>query len=122
MNNRWMKRLAVVLTLVLVAETAFAAPGDGPRSLKRIEAGRAVRVTMKTQPGFDAIWIGRADDRAIFERLDSHETIGIQLDELLEVQVLAQGSGKAQLWGALGAAAGFFGGLLALGAFLIPRT
>jgi hypothetical protein len=122
MNSKWIKHLAAVLTMVLVAEAAFAAHGDEPRSLQKIEIGRPVRVMMKTQPGFDAIWIGRADDRAIFERLDSHETIGIRLDELLEVQVLAQKGGRAQLWGTAGFAAGFFGGLLVIAGFFLPRT
>jgi hypothetical protein len=56
MDARWIKGRAGALLLVFVAETVLAAPDQGPRSLNKLEAGRAVHVTMKTKEGFDAIW------------------------------------------------------------------
>ena len=112
MDARWMRGLAGALLLVLAAETGFAAPDEGPRSLEKLDAGRAVHVTMKTHEGFDAIWIGRDGDRAIFERLYPDETIAVRLDALLEVKALPRRGAYASAWGLAGFAAGFFGPLM----------
>ena len=112
MDGRWMKGLAGALLLALAAETVPAAPDEGPRSLEKLDAGRAVHVTMKTHEGFDAIWIGRDGDRAIFERLYPDETIAVRLDALLKVKALPRRGAYASAWGLAGFAAGFFGPLM----------
>jgi hypothetical protein len=112
MDARWIKRLAGALLLVFAAEAVFAAPDKGPRSLEKLEAGRAVHVTMKTHEGFDAIWIGRDGDRAVFERLYPDETIAVRLDALLKVKALPRPGTYASAWGLAGFAAGFFGPLM----------
>ena len=102
MDARWIKGRAGALLLVFVAETVLAAPDQGPRSLNKLEAGRAVHVTMKTKEGFDAIWMGRDGDRAIFERLYPDETIAVRPDALLKVKALPRRGAYASAWGLAG--------------------
>jgi len=118
MEVRCRKPFAAALMLVFASQAAFAAPGEGPRSLRKLEPGRAVHVTMKTHEGFNAIWIGRDGDRAIFERFDPDETIGVRLNALLEVKPLPQSremSRENAAWGTLGFFAGLFGAMIGIG-------
>lgn len=118
MSVQWMKRLAVALTIVLSADAAFAAPSE-PRWVTNIDAGSAVHVTMKADGDFDAIWMGRDGDRAVFERFDPHETISVPLDSVRRVRTRGgQSSRNAPAIGALGAVAGVFGALIAIGLML----
>jgi hypothetical protein len=118
MKVRWRRPFAAALLLMFASQAAFAGPGEGPRSLRKLEPGRAVHVTMKSHEGFNAIWIGRDGDRAIFGRLDPDETIGVRLDALLEVKLLPhkrEMSRENAAWGTLGFFAGLFGAMLVMG-------
>jgi hypothetical protein len=117
MNTRWMRVLAGCLLLALVAESVFAGPSEGPRSLRAIEPGRLVHVTMTTHEGFDAIWIGRQGDRGIFQRLDPDETIGVRLDALLDVRALRARSANMAAWRSVGLLAGLFAVPIVVGIF-----
>jgi hypothetical protein len=100
----------------------FAAP-DPPGWETKIEVGSAVRVTMKTEEAFDAIWMGRDGDRAVFERFEPHETIIVPIASVRRVRDRqSHASSNAQAIGALGAVIGFLGGWFAVVAFLLPRT
>jgi hypothetical protein len=111
----------VALAFALVAEGAFAGPNEGAKSLDRLKAGRLVHVTTKTPPSFDAIWIGRDGDRALFERLHPEQTVAVRVDALLDVHELprARPNGDAGAWGFLGGVAGFVASLFWIrGAFV----
>jgi hypothetical protein len=86
MTGRWFARVAAVVALSLTADAASA----GPRSAgwtTRIQPGSAVRVTIKTNGTFDAIWMGRDGDLGVFERFDPHETISVRLDFVQQVRI-----------------------------------
>jgi len=118
MTGRWITRMAAVLAVVLTADAAFAA-GSTPGWTINIQAGSAVRVTMKTDEAFDAIWMGRDGDRAVFERFDPHETISMPIDSVRRVRTRrASTSSNAGAMGALGAVAGVFGAFAVIGLLL----
>jgi hypothetical protein len=110
MTGRWITRMAAVVAVVLTADAAFAAQNT-PGWTTSIQAGSAVRVTMKkTDEAFDAIWMGRDGDRAVFERFDPRETISVPIDSVRRVRMRkGSSSPNAGAMGALGAVAGVFG-------------
>ena len=112
MNARWLKRLSFVIAIAFTADSVFA--GQTAPGWTNIDAGSAVRVTMKNAVVFDAIWMGRDGDRAVFERFDPHETVSVPLEAVRRVKGLGgPSSASAQGFGMLGVAAGFLGaGLL----------
>jgi hypothetical protein len=86
MNARWFARVAAVVVLSLTADAASA----GQRSAgwtTSVQPGSAVRVTIKPNETFDAIWMGRDGDRGVFERFDPHETISVPLDSVQQVRI-----------------------------------
>jgi hypothetical protein len=102
--------MAAVVAVVLTGNAALAAQNT-PRWMG-IPPGSAVRVTMKTDEAFDAIWLGRDGDRAAFERFDPHETISVPIDSVQRIGIRkGSSSPDAASFGALGAVVGFFGGL-----------
>jgi hypothetical protein len=110
MIRPWSVWIAAVVAIVLTGNAALAAQST-PR-WTGIQPGSAVRVTMKTDEAFDAIWLGRDGDRAVFERFDPHETISVPLDSVRRMGTRkGSSSPDAASFGALGAVAGFFGGL-----------
>jgi hypothetical protein len=118
MNGRWMKRIGTAIACVLMADVAFADQG-APGWTTSIEAGSAVRVTMKNDETFDAIWMGRDGDRAVFERFYPHETISTPLDAVRKVRIRKGASSpNAGPMGAAGAVAGVFGALFVIGLLL----
>jgi hypothetical protein len=118
MTGRWITRMAAVVAVVLTADAAFAARNT-PGWTMNIQAGSAVRVTMKTDEAFDAIWMGRDGDRAVFERFEPHEMISVPLDSVRRVRTRkAAASPNAGAMGALGAVAGVFGAFVVIGLLL----
>jgi hypothetical protein len=118
MTGRWITRMAVVVAVVLTADASFAAQHT-PGWTTNIQAGSAVRVTMKTDEAFDAIWMGRDGDRAVFERFAPHETISVPLDSVRRVRMRkGSSSSNAGAMGALGAVAGMFGAFAVIGLLL----
>ena len=118
MTGRWITRMAAVLAVVLTADAAFAAQHT-PGWTTNIQAGSAVRVTMKTDEAFDAIWVGRDGDRAVFERFAPHETISVPLDSVRRVRTRkGSSSPDAGTMGALGAVVGVFGAFAFIGIML----
>jgi hypothetical protein len=121
MNARWLKRLSFVIAIVLMAEVVFA--GHTAPGWTKIDAGSAVRVTMKNAVVFDAIWMGRDGDRAVFERFDPRETVSVPFETVRRVKGLGgPSSASAQGFGLLGAAAGFWGAAVLLRFLVLPRT
>jgi hypothetical protein len=109
-STRSLAHIAVVLTIVVAAEAAFAGPPVTPVALDRLPAGRLVHVTTRTPDSFDAIWIGRDGDRALLlERRDPGRAIAVRIDALLDVRALPEGGKKSNAgnWGFLGGVAGF---------------
>jgi anti-sigma factor RsiW len=122
MNARWLKRLSLVIAIVLMADLAFAGQ-TAPSWTTRIDAGSAVRVMLRNGVEFDAIWMGRDGDRAVFERFDPHETVSVPLEAVRKVKGRGgPSSDTAQAFGVLGAVAGFLGAGFLLGRILLPRT
>jgi len=113
MNAGWLKRLSLMIAIGLMADAAFAGQTT-PAWTTRVDAGSAVRVTLRNGVVFDAIWMGRDGDRAVFERFDPHETVSVSLEAVRKVKGRGgPSSASAQGFGVLGAVAGFFGtGLL----------
>jgi len=122
MNGRWLKRLSALVAIVLIANVVFAAQTT-PAWTRKIDAGSAVRVTMKNDVVFDAIWMGPNGDWAVFERFDPHETISVRVDAVRSVEGHGGPSAtSAQGFGLLGAAAGFWGAVFVLRLLFLPRT
>jgi hypothetical protein len=117
MSQRWIARLAAVVAVVLTAETAFAAP-KAP-GWTDIQPGSAVRVTMKSDEKFDAIWLGPDGERAVFERFDPHETISVPTGSVRRVRTRkGSSSPNAAAFGAVGAVVGVFGASFLIGLML----
>ena len=85
MTGRWIRRVAAVAVIVLTANAAFGAQ-TLPGWMENIEPGSVVRVTMKTGDAFDAIWLGPDGERAVFERVDLHQTISVSHDAVRRVR------------------------------------
>jgi hypothetical protein len=109
MTGRWIARVAAVVALSLSAEAARA----GSRSAgwtTSVRLGSAVRVTMTTHETFEAIWMGRDGDRAVFERFDPRETISVPLDSVEQVRIRkAPMSPEVAVGGVLGVLVGVWG-------------
>ena len=70
---------------------------------------------MKKGRPFDAIWMGRDGDRAIFERLHPDETLSIRIDAVRRVHMRGSSSEMSPaIAGRLGVAAGFWAAALLL--------
>jgi hypothetical protein len=122
MRARWIRRVAVIVTLVMTPGVMFAAPRE-PRWLTKTDAGVIVEVTMKTGESFEAIWMGRDGDRAVLERLNPDETVSVPIGSVRAMRTLkAPSPASAQAYGVLGAAAGFGGALWVLARLILPRT
>jgi hypothetical protein len=122
MGARWIRRVAVIVTLVMSPDVIFAAPRE-PRWLTKTDAGALVEVTMKTGESFEAIWMGRDGDRAVLERLSPDETVSVAIGSVRTMRMLRGHSPEsAQAYGVLGAAAGFWGALWVLGRLILPHT
>jgi len=103
------------LTLVMMLMTPAAFAAHQPEWLT-IPSGSTVQVVMKKGRTFDAIWMGRDGDRAVFERLHPDETLSIRIDAVRRVHLRGAGSAVSpRAAGRLGVAAGFWGA-----AFLLP--
>lgn len=121
MNVRWLKPLSLVIAIVFMADVAFAGQTT-PAWTTRIDAGSAVQVTLRNGVVFDAIWMGRDGDRALFERFP-HETVSVALESVRRVKGPGRrSSDTAPAFGVLGAVVGFFGAGFLLGMILAPRT
>jgi hypothetical protein len=111
MMTRWTRAVALTLAMMLTAHVAFAEP-----EWLTIPAGATVQVVMKNGRPFEAIWMGRVGDRAVFERLHSDETLSVRIDAVRRVHLRgaapALSSADARR---LGIAAGFWGPVLLLG-------
>jgi hypothetical protein len=105
--------MTLTLAMLLMAPVAFAA--QQPEWLT-MPSGSVVQVVMKKGRPFDAIWMGRDGDRAVFERLHPDETLSIRIDAVRRVNVRGAGSTvSSAATGGLGVAAGFWGAV-----FLLP--
>ena len=112
MRTRWTRATALMLAMVLTAPVAFAA--QQPEWLT-MPSGSVVRVVMKKGRPFDAIWMGRDGDRAVFERLNPDETLSIRIDAVRRVHMRGARSGlNPAAAGRIGIAAGFWGAALLL--------
>jgi len=121
MKARWIRKLAVVVMVTVMPDVTFAAQRQ-PRWVKKIDAGSTVNVTMKTGESFEAIWMGRDRDRAVFQRLDPDEAFSVPIDSVRGLRTIrGRSATRANAYGALGAAAGFWGAVLLL-QFMLPRT
>ena len=69
MKAGWIRRAFVALLLTLTPALTFAAPKQ-PAWVWKVEAGSRVQVIMQTGESFDAIWMGRDSNRAVFGRID----------------------------------------------------
>ena len=119
---RWMKRIAVVLMMALAPDVAFASQRE-PRWLKKTSAAAVVQVTMQTGESFEAIWIGRDGDRAVFERLSPDEIVSVPTGSVQAVRMLrGRSSSNAAATARLGAATGFFGTVVVVWLILMGRT
>jgi len=114
MRPRWTRATALTLVMMLMAPVAFAA--HQPEWLT-IPSGSTVQVVMKKKGRtFDAIWMGRDGDRAVFERLHPDETLSIRIDAVRRVHLRGTGSAVSpRAAGGIGVAVGFWGA-----AFLLP--
>ena len=119
---RWIRRIAVILMLALAPDVAFAAPRE-PRWLKKTSAAAVVQVTMQTGESFEAIWIGRDGDRAVFERLSPDEIVSVPIRSVQAVRMLrGRSSSNTAASARLGAATGFFGTVVVVWLLLMART
>jgi len=114
MKARWTRRAFGALLLALTPALTFAAQKE-PAWVSKTEAGSVVQVVMQTGESFDAIWMGRDSDRAVFERLDPDETVSVPVDSVRHVRMLRgrSSANSAGLTG-LGVATGFWGSALLL--------
>jgi hypothetical protein len=120
MGAQWIRRFAAIVMMALMSDLAFAAQRQ-PRWAVKTDAGSTVTVTMKTGESFDAIWMGRDADRALFQRLNPDEIFSVPIDSVRSVRTIRGRSvTNANPYGALGAAAGFWGAVLLL-QFMLPR-
>ena len=77
---------------------------------------------MKAGESFDAIWMGPDADRAVFQRLSPDEIFSVPIDSVRGLRAIrGRSATNANAYGALGAAAGFWGAVLLL-RFMLPRT
>jgi hypothetical protein len=121
MGAQWIRRFAAIVMMALMSDLAFAAQRQ-PRWAVKTDAGSTVTVTMKTGESFDAIWMGRDTDRALFQRLHPDEIFSVPIDAVRSVRTIrGRSATNANPYGALGAAAGFWGAVLLL-QFMLPRT
>lgn len=116
MRTRWTRATALMLAMVLTAPVAFAA--QQPEWLT-MPSGSVVQVVMKKGRPFDAIWMGRDGDRAVFERLNPDETLSIRIDAVRRVHMRgARSELSSAAAGRIGIAAGFWGAALLLSLIL----
>jgi hypothetical protein len=121
MSARMIRTLAVIVVLSLLPDLTFAAQRQ-PGWLSKTGAGSVVQVTMKSGESFEAIWMGRDGDRAVFERLSPDEAISVSIDAVRRVRMLrGRAATNAGRFATLGVGAGFWGAVLVL-SMLIPRT
>jgi hypothetical protein len=120
MGARWIRRVAVIVTMAMVPDVLFATQPE-PKWLTTTGAAAIVEVTMKTGESFDAIWMGRDGDRAVFERLHPDEIVSVPIESVRAVRML-RGHSASVAYGALGVAAGFWGAFLVFKWFFVPRT
>jgi hypothetical protein len=114
MTGRWFASMAAVVALSLAADAAFAGPHSAQWTMS-VQPGSAVRVSIKTDQAFDAIWIGRDGDRGVFERFDPHETISLPLDSVQQVRIRkAPMSPEVAVGGVLGVLVGVWGASTAI--------
>jgi len=122
MCARWLKRIAVVVMLAMAPDVAFAGTRE-PGWVKKTGVGTVVEVTLTTGgTSFEAVWMGRDGDRAVFERLNPDETLSVPIRSVQTVRMVrGRSSSNAQRYASLGVASGFWGPLLVLALFLVPR-
>jgi hypothetical protein len=108
MKVGWIRRAFVALLLTLTASLTSAAQKQ-PAWVSKVEAGSVVQVVMQTGESFDATWMGRDSDRAVFERLHPNETVSVPIASVRRVRMLRRRSSvnSAEL-AALGLATGYF--------------
>jgi hypothetical protein len=122
MIARWIRRMAAVVVVVVL--TAGVATGAQAVTgwMTNIQPGSAVRVTMKTGEAFDAIWMGRDGERAVFERFDPHETISVPQESVRRMRTRRSSpSSNAAYMTQLGIATGVFGVFAIIGLMLRGR-
>lgn len=107
MKAGWIRRALVALVLTLTPALTFAAPKQ-PDWVLKVEAGSPVQVVMQTGESFDAIWMGRDGDRAVFERLYPDETVSVPIASVRRVRMLRQHSALLTV---LGLGTGYFVGM-----------
>ena len=112
MMTGWTRVVALTLAMMLTAPVAFA---EQPEWLT-LPAGATVQVVMKKGRPFEAIWMGRDGDRAVFERLHPDETLSVRIDAVRRVHLRGAAPAlSSAAAGRLGIAAGFWGAVLLLG-------
>jgi len=111
--------MAAVVVVVLTADAATGAQAV-PGWMTNTQPGSAVHVTMKTGEAFDAIWMGRDGERAVFERFDPHETISVPQESVRRVRTRKRSSPSSNTtyMAQLGIATGVFGVLAIIGLML----
>jgi hypothetical protein len=121
MSAQLIRRMAVIVVMALLPDVTFAAQGR-PGWVTKTGAGSMVQVTMKSGESFEAIWMGRDGDRAVFERLNPDEAISVPIDTVHRVRTLrGRASTNASRYASLGVGVGFWGTVLVL-AMLVPRN
>ena len=98
MRTGWIRRAFVAVLLTLTPALTFAAPKQ-PAWVWKVEAGSRVQVIMQTGESFDAIWMGRDSDRAVFERLYPDETVSVPIASVRRVRLLRQHSAALAVLG-----------------------
>ena len=98
MKAGWIRRAFVALLLTLTPALTFAAPKQ-PAWVSKVEAGSRVQVVLQTGESFDAIWMGRDSDRAVFERLYPDETVSVPIASVRRVRMLWQHSAELTVLG-----------------------
>ena len=98
MKAGWIRRAFVALLLTLAPALTFAAPKQ-PAWVLKVEAGSRVQVVMQTGESFDAIWMGRDSDRAVFERLFPDETVSVPIASVRRIRMLRQHSAALTVLG-----------------------
>jgi hypothetical protein len=122
MGARWMKRIAVVAMLAMAPDVVFAGTRE-PGWVKKTGVGTVVEVTLTTGgTSFEAIWMGRDGDRAVFERLNPDETLSVPIRAVQTLRIVrGRSSSNAPTYASLGVASGFWGSVLVLALFFVPR-
>jgi hypothetical protein len=101
------RRAFVAVLLTLTPALTFAAPKQ-PAWVSKVEAGSQVQVVMQAGESFDAIWMGRDSDRAVFERLYPDETVSVPIASVRRVRLLRQHSAELTV---VGVATGYLVGI-----------